>query len=222
MNQSLRGAGPVNKAILDALSAELTPVVARAVLRGALTRARLTPRQLERRGLDRGFVDVVARSVRIHSRDLEQRRRCKQRLEQLEASGREARAQPPSVFEIRSEDDIVSARNHARTRAGSLGFDPTSCVKLATVVSELARNMYRYAGGGRIELRTSSGPRRAIQILAEDQGAGIPNLELVLSGEYRSKTGMGLGLLACKRLMDEFEVTSGPEGTRVSTCKYLP
>ena len=81
--------------------------------------------------------------------------------------------------------------------------------------------MFRYAGGGRINIRPFVVPKRGIHITAVDDGPGIPNLEHVLSGSYQSKTGMGLGLLACKRLMDEFEIETNSSGTRISTRKYL-
>ena len=86
----------------------------------------------------------------------------------------------------------------------------------------MTRNIFRYAGSGAIRLDPIMSPRPGIHITATDNGPGIGNLEEIFSGRYQSKTGMGLGLRGCKRLMDEFEIQTGPaNGTTVSVRKYL-
>lgn len=122
---------------------------------------------------------------------------------------------------IKVEGDIVRARGAGRDMCRDLGLSELNQVKVATAISELARNIFHYAKTGNIALRRLSQPRPGIEIVATDQGPGIPDLKLVLSGAYKSKTGMGKGLLGARRLVDFFEVDSGPDrGTRVVLRKY--
>lgn len=124
---------------------------------------------------------------------------------------------------VQYERDVVSARQRARQVAGLLGFDPQDQTRIATAVSEVARNAYTYAGGGRVEFgiegRTS--PQVFITTVS-DQGRGIDDLESILSGRYRSPTGMGVGLLGSKRLMDAFDIKTSGSGTVVRLRKILP
>src|SRR5262249_58322006 len=108
--------------------------------------------------------------------------------------------------------------------AARLGFDAQQQTRLATAVSEIARNAFQYGGGGRIEFIVEG--RSAPQILLvriTDRGAGIADLERILQGDYASRTGMGLGIVGARRLMDRFEIHSKPGfGTVVSMRKLLP
>ena len=124
---------------------------------------------------------------------------------------------------IAREHDVVLARQRARQIAGSLGFDITEQTRIATAVSEIARNAYAYAGGGRASFAIEG--RLAPQVLSvavADNGPGIARLQDVLAGDYRSQTGMGLGIIGARRLMDHFTVDSGPAGTTVTLKKLLP
>jgi serine/threonine-protein kinase RsbT len=122
---------------------------------------------------------------------------------------------------IKVEGDIVRARGAGRDMCRDLGLSEINQVKVATAISELARNIFHYAQTGKIALRRLSTPRAGIEIVATDSGPGIPDLKLVLSGSYKSRTGMGKGLLGARRLVDFFEVDSGPErGTRVTLRKF--
>ncbi|EAU67011.1 serine/threonine-protein kinase RsbT [Stigmatella aurantiaca DW4/3-1] len=127
----------------------------------------------------------------------------------------------PVMLNIHSEADASTARFTARSLCEELGGKGFECQKVATAVSELARNQLAYAGGGSIQLHPERTPRRLIRVLAQDQGQGIANVTLVLSGAYRSKTGLGLGLLGVKRLSDRFEVRTGPTGTHVEFEVWL-
>lgn len=128
----------------------------------------------------------------------------------------------PIVIPIIAEDDIVRARSRGREVCRSLGFTEINQVKVATAISELARNIFQYAGKGSLTLRIVEGPRRGIEIVAKDEGPGIADVKLVLGGTYKSKSGMGMGLLGTKRLMDHFEVESAPgKGTLVVVRKFL-
>ena len=122
------------------------------------------------------------------------------------------------------EQDVVSARQRARQIAGLLGFDAQDQVRIATAVSEIARNAYRYAGRGDVEftLEGESAPQLFI-IRVTDRGPGIPNLPAILDGRYQSATGMGMGILGARRLMDQCDIRSPVgRGTEVVLKKLLP
>jgi serine/threonine-protein kinase RsbT len=123
---------------------------------------------------------------------------------------------------ISAENDIAVARESAMRMAQACGFTLADSTSVATAVSELARNILHYAMEGRIMLsRVKENGRTGMKVIAVDSGPGISNLEEVLSGEYTSKTGMGLGLLGTKRLMDQFQVDStAANGTKVTAIKY--
>ncbi|MCB9754949.1 MAG: anti-sigma regulatory factor [Myxococcales bacterium] len=125
------------------------------------------------------------------------------------------------IVKITSEQHIVDARTTARGMASNLGFGRTDQVKVSTAVSELARNIYRYVGEGVVTLRYIAPPRAGLEIEARDDGPGIPHIDEILGGSFKSKTGMGLGILGCKNLMDDFEIeTARGEGTRIVVRKY--
>ena len=130
---------------------------------------------------------------------------------------------PIVALAIRHAQDVVLARQRARCIAELLGFDGQDQTRIATAVSEIARNAFRYAGGGRIDF-TIEGTRspQLLVVVVTDAGRGIADVELVLSGRYRSDTGMGLGLLGAQRLMDRFDVASTAQGTTVTLKKLLP
>lgn len=118
------------------------------------------------------------------------------------------------------EQDIVSARQKTRQIAQFLGFENQDQARLATAVSELSRNVFQYAKSGTVEFSFQT--PGTLQIRVSDAGPGIANIQKILSGEYISKTGMGLGLLGAKKLMDSFEVETKPgEGTTVTIEKSL-
>ncbi len=125
-----------------------------------------------------------------------------------------------TVVTVESEDDVVVARGFARELARRLGFSPSDQVKIATATSELARNIVQYAGHGRITIRPTSSSEPGIEIIAEDEGSGIVDLDTILSGNYRSKRGMGRGLIGTRAIMDDFDVRTAPNaGTRVTIRK---
>jgi signal transduction histidine kinase/CheY-like chemotaxis protein len=124
---------------------------------------------------------------------------------------------------IRDEQDVVFARQRTRQIAAMLGFDTTDQARLATAVSEIARNAFLYAGGGRATFQVEGA--RAPQLLTirvADVGPGIARLDDVLAGRYTSETGLGLGLVGARRLMDVFDVVSTPSGTTITLKKLLP
>jgi signal transduction histidine kinase/DNA-binding response OmpR family regulator len=120
-----------------------------------------------------------------------------------------------------SERDVVSARQRARSLAEALEFDHHDQIRIATAVSEIARNAFRYARGGTVGFHLDP-ENRLLRVSVTDQGGGIPHLDSVMGGSYRSKTGMGMGILGTKRLMDEFSIDTGRSGTSVHFAKLLP
>jgi serine/threonine-protein kinase RsbT len=123
---------------------------------------------------------------------------------------------------IRSDLDIVIARTLARDTAKSLGFGPIDQARIATAVSELARNIFLYAGSGSVTVREiERGTRRGIEIVCEDQGPGISDIDLSLQDGYSTSRGMGMGLPGAKRLMDEFDLqTQAGVGTTITCRKW--
>lgn len=124
---------------------------------------------------------------------------------------------------LRYEQDVVSTRHRARHIAALLGFDNQEQIRIATAVSEIARNAFRYAGGGKVEFRVEEEPEKLFLITIEDKGPGIRDLKSILGGRYVSETGMGMGLIGAKRLMEPFRVeTEEGKGTKVVLGKRLP
>ncbi|HTZ49386.1 MAG TPA: ATP-binding protein [Verrucomicrobiae bacterium] len=125
-------------------------------------------------------------------------------------------------MEIRYERDVVLARQRARAVAAALKFDVQAQTRLATAVSEIARNAFQYAGGGSVSFEIENGETKMLVISVRDRGRGIPNLNEILAGKYVSKTGMGLGIIGAKRLLDHFHIESKKEqGTVVTLGKAI-
>jgi signal transduction histidine kinase/CheY-like chemotaxis protein len=129
---------------------------------------------------------------------------------------------PLSSIALRNERDVVQARQRAREIAALLGFDNQEQIRLATATSEMARNAFRYARSGKVSFEVHEGPPQILKIVISDSGPGIENLSDIFDGRYRSTTGMGLGIVGTKRLMDNFDITSSGEGTVVKMGKQLP
>jgi serine/threonine-protein kinase RsbT len=164
---------------------------------------------------------------------------CARALETLSASFRDgsrvrvggvtpapARAAESSgqVMPVESVQDVVNARNTGKEMARQLGFDETGSVRVATAISELARNIVFYAGKGSVILQAVDRPdgRRGLRFTAQDKGPGIADLATILEGRYKSTRGLGLGLKGVKKLSDDFQVETAPgQGTKVTATKWL-
>lgn len=123
---------------------------------------------------------------------------------------------------LRNERDVVQARQRAREIAAMLGFDNQEQIRLATATSEMARNAFRYARQAKVDFEVSDGTQQKLEVVISDHGPGIPNLQDILEGRYRSRTGMGLGIIGTRRLMDSFSISSDPSATVVRMSKLLP
>ena len=124
---------------------------------------------------------------------------------------------------IASEADVVACRQRARDIGRGLALTPTDQVRVATAVSEIARNALVYAREGRCEVSVESGPPARVWFDISDRGPGIPHLDDIRAGRHRSSRGLGIGLLGSGNLVDAFEVITEPgRGTRVRLGKDLP
>ena len=122
---------------------------------------------------------------------------------------------------ISGDADIVAARQAARELAARLGFGRTELTLIATAVSEVTRNIVRFAGSGEVVVELIDRPRRGVQVTARDTGPGIPDVEAALADGYSTYAGLGLGLPGARRLMDEFAVVSEiGRGTTVTMTKW--
>ena len=119
-------------------------------------------------------------------------------------------------------EDVVRARQVVRDWAIQLGFSLVDQTKIVTAASELARNVLHHGQGGAMRLESlNNDVRRGLRLTFEDQGPGIPDLELAMKDGYTSGGGLGLGLGGAKRLSSEFEIASRPgEGTRVVIVRW--
>jgi serine/threonine-protein kinase RsbT len=124
---------------------------------------------------------------------------------------------------IRTDADVVTARQEARTMGAGLGFSSTDLTLLATAISEVARNITTYAGEGEVTLRVlDQDGRRGIEVLAADAGPGIENVELAMRDGFTTGNGLGLGLPGTRRLVDDFDLQTTPGvGTTVRLVKWI-
>jgi signal transduction histidine kinase/DNA-binding response OmpR family regulator len=131
-------------------------------------------------------------------------------------------ALPALTIRLRHERHVVQARQRAREIAALLGFEHQEQIRLATAASELARNAFRYAQGGFVEFLVRDTLPQTFVIRVDDTGPGISNLGEILDGRYVSKTGLGMGIIGTKRLMEHFQIASTSSGTQVEFGKPLP
>ncbi|MBA2503753.1 MAG: anti-sigma regulatory factor [Pyrinomonadaceae bacterium] len=125
---------------------------------------------------------------------------------------------------LESERDIAVARNEVRNIAARLGFLLLDQTRLTTVASELARNVVKYAGRGRLITQMASGAtgRRGLRLIFEDEGPGIADVDLAMRDGYSTGGGLGKGLPGSKRLVDEFKIESATgRGTRITVVRWL-
>ena len=124
---------------------------------------------------------------------------------------------------LKVDHDIAVARNEVRRLAAALGFRSIDQTRLATVTSELARNIIKYGAGGRVIAQPVKSPsgRQALRLIFEDKGPGIANIDAAMRNGFTTGGGLGFGLPGSKRLMDEFEIESEVgRGTRVTVLRW--
>jgi len=129
-----------------------------------------------------------------------------------------------NVVKISSESDIVVVRKMAREASAAMGFGVTDVTRIVTAASELARNIFKYAGEGMVhwQIINKIGPSIGIELTFEDNGPGIPDISKAMTPGYSTGGGLGMGLPGAKRLMDEMEIRSEVgKGTTVIVRKWL-
>lgn len=217
--------------LLEILSDHVSAIMAKSILSLSVSWSRVDLENLPPPMAER-LLKELEKGVKLYIREPAPRGECARRLRDALLGppadgdkGKPAEPEQPKkgmTLPIASEPDIVLARGAGREVCQDLGFSPALQIKVATAISELARNIVQYAGEGQITITVLKSPRTGIEVLAKDNGGGIPNLEEVLSGGFRSKRGMGVGLAGTKKLMDDFEIeTSAESGTRIVIRKYL-
>jgi serine/threonine-protein kinase RsbT len=129
----------------------------------------------------------------------------------------------PVRLVVATDGDIVIARQSGRDLADKLGCSSTDATLIATAISEIARNIVSYAGGGEVEISVvdDGNGHRGIEVVARDEGPGIEHLDRAMQDGYTTGRGLGLGLPGARRLMDEFEIESKVgSGTTVVMRKW--
>lgn len=130
--------------------------------------------------------------------------------------------QQTETLNIQTSTDIVLVRQAVRQMAVEIGLSLVDQTKIVTAASELARNTLEYGGGGTVNLEMlQEGRRRGLRLTFEDQGPGIPNIDMALKDGFTTGNGLGMGLGGAKRLANEFEIQSAVgEGTRVTIVRW--
>ncbi len=127
-----------------------------------------------------------------------------------------------SSLGIASEEQIIAVRQKAREIAGKIGFGTVDQTRITTAVSELARNIYHFAGKGIVIIFSLEGDQKGIKIICQDDGPGIADIKLAMTDGYSTGKSLGLGLPGTKRLMDEFQIESeSDKGTKITVTKWL-
>jgi serine/threonine-protein kinase RsbT len=189
----------------------LSPVTTETVLRRALRDAGLSPETLDIPTMDR-VAPHLERGIKLF---VPHERQDRLRAELTMLTNHALDLPELRTIPVRLEDDISEARLAARAICAESGARPLATQKVTTIVSELARNIVSYTPGGSIEMRVVSLAPARLRIRAVDGGSGIADLDEILAGRYKSKTGLGKGLIGIKRLAEAFSVQSGATGTRV-------
>ena len=123
---------------------------------------------------------------------------------------------------VQSAEDVVAIRQAVRQRALEQGFNLVDQTKIVTAASELARNTLQYGGGGRVTIdAVEDFGRRGLRLTFEDDGPGIPDVELAMKDGFTTSGGLGLGLSGARRLSNDFTIQSAPgKGTRVIITRW--
>jgi serine/threonine-protein kinase RsbT len=213
---------PLENKLVDALRDEVGAVLAKSIVTLAVSRAKVNVERLHPGDQNR-LLGEFERGFQLFVRERERSRRCLQQLQGILANQRVATPSAEQVvIDLASETDIVRARGLGRDRCRELGFTGAVQIKVATAISELARNVMQYAGEGRVTINTLGGRRLGIEVVVTDEGPGIAELDRILSGDFSSKSGMGIGIVGTRNLMDECDIqTEIGKGTVVTVRKFL-
>jgi serine/threonine-protein kinase RsbT len=211
---------PFTRQVKNCLGLHLSTIIVAAILKTSCGRCSIDPLTLSPAALER-MQSVLERSLSYYLDD-RQIAETLADLRKLKASGDSGSSQAETTrIDIADEGDICTSRTAALRLGREAGMEYADAIKVATVVSELSRNVLQYAKVGIVSLQLLRSPRPGVKVIVRDQGPGIGNVQQILSGTYRSRTGLGLGLCGSKRIMDHLYVDSAPgKGTVVTGVKY--
>ena len=162
--------------------------------------------------------------VRLCLRDPTEQKHCVHALSDIirPIKGMTGTSKKCAEVPIITESDVITARGLSWDMCKEIGFSPADQIKLATAVSDLARNIVQFGGRGKIVLTALSGAKPGLEVLARDDGPVVDNVDFVLAKQSRPKIGIGRSLARTKTLVDDLEITSkGRDGTEVTARKYL-
>ena len=196
--------------LLEVLLKHLSPTNAEGTLMRSIREAGMRAEGLSFNDLQQ-LLPSLERRIRLYV-DPVRHARVAQELAEI-GGGRPSRRS--RTLAIKNEADISEVRRVAKTICEGAGARTFITHKIVTIVSELARNIVHYTPGGTIEVGVIRDKPPRCSILAMDGGPGIMNLEEIMAGRYKSKTGMGRGLMGVKRLAERFKINPGPPGTRI-------
>jgi serine/threonine-protein kinase RsbT len=196
--------------IMEVLLRYLSPTNAEGTLLRSIHEAGLKPETLQLSDLPQ-LLPILDRRVRLY---LDPLRHARVSAE-LATIGAQLPQRRSRTVVVKIELDISEARRVAKEVCEGAAARSFIVHKVVTIVSELARNIVHYTPGGTIEIAVVRDKPARFSVIAADNGPGIANLEEIMSGRYKSRTGMGRGLLGIKRLADRFKINPGPPGTRV-------
>lgn len=196
--------------VIEMLSHYVSPIIAKSITTRALREHRIDPEKL-------GRDDLQALRSRLESglRVFADPASVDGFRVEIAALVGDRGLREAVTIPVRTERDLADALSETRRICDSWRIRVIVRQRIATVVSELARNIVSYTPGGVLELIPIEGPKPRVLVRATDTGTGIPNLDEVLGGKYKSKTGLGKGLLGSKRLSDRFQIRSSRTGTVV-------
>jgi serine/threonine-protein kinase RsbT len=200
----------LHSALVELLARFVSPIIARSVLTRTLREHDLDPDNLNANDL-KAIAPRLEAGVKIFV-EPNVLRAFRAGLSEL-VGGLPTRES--LVLHIKTEADLADALSTTRQLCRSWRVRPLIQQRIATVVSELGRNIVSYTPGGTVELIPLDEPRPKVVVRAKDGGPGIANLDEIMEGRYRSKTGLGKGLLGSKRLADRFDIRSSRDGTIV-------
>jgi serine/threonine-protein kinase RsbT len=207
---------PAHQQILRVLLGYLSAMNAEGLLLRAMREAGIEPEKFTLEDLS----DILANIERRARLYVDPGRLARLKIE-LSALGSERTTRRSKIMPIRVEGDISTARIAAKNLCDDAGARSYVSHKVATIVSELARNIVHYTPGGTIEVSIHRDAPTRFAVIASDEGPGISNLPDVMAGRHKSKTGLGRGLMGVKRLADRFQIDTGPKGTRIELEVHL-
>lgn len=213
---------PVEQKLVGEMREVVGAIMAKSIITLGVARAKVDLEQL-RAGDEQRLLGEIKKGLTLFVKEPDRRELCLKRIQQVLASVEPVEPVAEQIaIDLLSESDIVKARGAGRDLCRNMGFTGAMQIKVATAISELARNAIQYAGTGQVTIKTVSGRRAGIEVVVRDEGPGIADIELIMRGEFSSKSGMGIGLAGTRNLMDEFDVqTEMGKGTVVTVSKFL-